>query len=375
MITNFSYITPVNHTMQNFFVNSDISRAHTISTDVYKSREFFEMAKEKIFAHSWQYAGNTDMLAITGACHPFTMLEKYLDEPLLLTKDANGMMHCLSNVCTHRGNLLVYENCTTSHLRCKYHGRLFDLDGKFRSMPEFKEVKDFPTAGDDLTKLPLFKWEKLLFTSLQPQFDAAFFFSDMMERISWLPLNEFLFRPDLSREYNINCNWALYCENYLEGFHIPFVHGALNTSIDFTDYSTELFYPFSSLKTGISKDGKNCFDVPASSPDHGRKVAAYYFWVFPNMMFNFYPWGLSINIVQPLAVDKTKVRFYLYVWKDHLRSGGAGGDLDKVEMEDEEIVQQVQKGIHSRFYKEGRYSVTREKGTHHFHELLAKFLQ
>jgi choline monooxygenase len=90
----------------------------------------------------------------------------------------------------------------------------------------------------------LFKWEKLLFTSLQPQFDATLFFTHMMERISWLPLNEFFFRPDLSKKYHINCNWALYCENYLEGFHIPFVHGALNTTIDFTDYATELFYPF-----------------------------------------------------------------------------------------------------------------------------------
>jgi choline monooxygenase len=53
---------------------------------------------------------------------------------------------------------------------------------------------------------------------------------------------------------------------------------------------------------------------------------------------------------------------------------GAGAGLDKVEAEDEEIVQKVQKGIRSRFYKHGRYSVTRERGTHHFHRLLADFL-
>ena len=91
-------------------------------------------------------------------------------------------------------------------------------------------------------------------------------------------------------------------------------------------------------------------------------------------MFNFYPWGLSVNLVQPLAVNKTKVSFLTYIWKEELRDAGAGGDLDKVEREDEEIVQQVQKGIHSRFYKQGRYSVTREKGTHHFHQLLAEFI-
>lgn len=196
-----------------------------------------------------------------------------------------------------------------------------------------------------------------------------------MERVAWLPLEEFVFRPDLSKEYNINCNWALYCENYLEGFHIPFVHAGLNSAIDFSDYSTELFFPFSSLQLGISKGGGDCFDLPSSSPDYGRQVAAYYFWVFPNMMFNFYPWGLSINVVQPITVSTTKVQFLQYVWKDELRTAGAGADLDKVEMEDEEIVQQVQKGIRSRFYQHGRYSVTREKGTHHFHQLLADFLK
>ena len=361
--------------MQHFSVDPDIAKAQTISTDVYTSPEFFALAKEKIFANCWQFVGDTDMLKEHGACRPFTLLEKYLDEPLLLTNDSNGQLHCMSNVCTHRGNLLVYEECTSANLRCKYHGRMFDLDGTFRSMPEFKEVKDFPSDKDHLSQLPLYTWEKFLFTGIHPQYEASMFFADMQKRIEWLPLHQFVYRPDLSKEYSISANWALYCENYLEGFHIPFVHGGLNAVLDFTDYDTELFYPFSNLQLGISKEGSHCFDLPESSPDYGRNVAAYYFWVFPNMMFNFYPWGLSINIIKPVAVDKTSVQFLSYVWKDELRDKGAGSDLDKVEMEDEEIVQQVQKGVRSRFYSSGRYSVSREKGTHHFHQLLAKFLQ
>jgi choline monooxygenase len=361
--------------MGKFFVDPDISRARTISTEVYTSPAFFDIAKEKIFACSWQWIADTDMVKQPGACYPFTLLENYLNEPLVLTRDERDNLHCLSNVCTHRGNLLVYEPCQQTNLRCRYHGRLFHLDGRFKSMPEFKEVKDFPSPDDDLTALPLFQWGKLLFTTPGKKYEAELFFRDMMQRMDWLPFSEFQHRPELSKDYFIDANWALYCENYLEGFHIPFVHSGLNAAIDFSDYSTELFYPFSSVQIGISKTGENCFDIPPSSPDHGRKVAAYYFWVFPNLMFNFYPWGLSINIVQPLAVDRTKVSFRIFVWKEALRSSGAGGELDKVEMEDEEIVQQVQKGIQSRFYKQGRYSVTREKGTHHFHELLAKFLQ
>jgi len=54
--------------------------------------------------------------------------------------------------------------------------------------------------------------------------------------------------------------------------------------------------------------------------------------------------------------------------------GSAGDALDRVEMEDEAIVQQVQRGVRSRFYRRGRYSPTRERGVHHFHRLVCDFL-
>jgi choline monooxygenase len=92
------------------------------------------------------------------------------------------------------------------------------------------------------------------------------------------------------------------------------------------------------------------------------------------MMFNFYPWGLSVNIVKPVTTQSTTVSFLTYMWREELYNRGAGSDLDKVEMEDEEVVQNVQKGIRSRFYQHGRYSVTREQGTHHFHRLIAEFI-
>jgi phenylpropionate dioxygenase-like ring-hydroxylating dioxygenase large terminal subunit len=361
--------------MPKFFVDPDIAKAQTIDTGVYTSAEVFTEMKEKIFSCSWQFIGDTDMVKEHGSCYPFILLENYLNEPLLLTSNEDGKLYCLSNVCTHRGNILMHEACKTSNLRCKYHGRLFHLDGRFKSMPEFKEVKDFPSPKDDLHQLSLFQWGKLLFTSLNEKFDPQDFLKDIIGRVGWMPLEEFQFQPELSRVYTIDANWALYCENYLEGFHIPFVHAGLNALIDYGDYETEIFFPFSSLQIGISKTGEDCFDLPSSSPDHGKNVAAYYFWVFPNTMFNFYPWGLSINVVDPVSVARTRVRFLSYVWRNELRSGGPGGDLDKVELEDEEIVQNVQKGIRSRFYKHGRYSVTRERGTHHFHRLLAEFLK
>jgi choline monooxygenase len=196
----------------------------------------------------------------------------------------------------------------------------------------------------------------------------------MIKRMDWFPVNQLRFRPDLAKDYYVDANWALYCENYLEGFHIPFVHAGLNQVLDFGEYTTEVFR-YSNLQTGVGKKGDICFDLPQTSPDHGKEIAAYYFWVFPNMMFNFYPWGLSINIVEPLGVGKCRVRFFTYVCDESKLETGAGSGLNTVELEDEEVVQNVQKGIRSRFYKHGRYSVKREQGTHHFHSLIAEFMK
>lgn len=359
--------------MHRFFVDPDIAKAKTLHTDFYSDPVLFEITKQKIFSPTWQFVTDTDQIKDAGSCYPFILLENYLDEPLLLTKDKDGGLHCLSNVCTHRGNILINEQCKASNIRCKYHGRIFQLDGSYHSMPEFKEVKKFPSADDDLTHIPLQQWSKLLFTSLQPIEPLNVFLKDIKQRLEWLPLDEFVFRPELSKEYHVNAHWALYCENYLEGFHIPFVHADLNVVIDYGNYTTEIFQ-FCNLQLGVAKDNEDCFDLPATSPDFGKNIAAYYFWVFPNMMFNFYPWGLSINIVQPQSIDTTKVSFFTYMWDESKYNFGAGSNLDKVEIEDEAIVQNVQKGIRSRYYKHGRYSVTREKGTHHFHRLICEFM-
>jgi choline monooxygenase len=91
-------------------------------------------------------------------------------------------------------------------------------------------------------------------------------------------------------------------------------------------------------------------------------------------MFNFYPWGISVNVVRPVSPSKIVVEFLTYVADESKIEGSAGADLHGVELEDEAVVESVQKGIRSRFYSHGRYSPTREQGTHHFHRLIAEFM-
>ena len=106
---------------------------------------------------------------------------------------------------------------------------------------------------------------------------------------------------------------------------------------------------------------------------------ALYYWVFPNFMLNFYPDNLQINIILPLSHDRT-----LTIFEWYFEQPGTGGGWesmqnsiafsDEVQQEDIVICETVQKGLQSRSYDIGRFSVQRENGVHHFHSLVYQYL-
>ena len=357
-----------------YTVHPDIAVASTIDAAFYRDQEAFAFARERIFARCWQWIGDLADVASPASLSPRTLLPGMLDEPLLLARDAAGTLRCLSNVCTHRGNILVHEASTgASDIRCGYHSRRFDLSGRMTFMPEFALAKNFPSPSDDLAKLPFVEWRNHGFTAIDPIAPLDAFLGDIAARVAPLPVERFYFDPASSRDYVVHAHWALYVENYLEGFHIPFVHPGLNHAVDYGSYADELFR-YSSVQVAIAKDDEAAFDPEAIDSGGLQRVAACYGWIFPNLMLNFYPWGLSINRVVPEAIDRTRVEFRAYVGDEAKRGRGAGSALHDVELEDEAVVQAVQRGVRSRFYRAGRYSPTRERGTHHFHRLLCELM-
>ncbi len=356
-------------------VKKDIRQSATLPASFYSDLSIWEQLKEKVFAASWQMIGDRNVLfGGQETLSPVNLLEKYLDEPLLLTRDEKGGLRCLSNVCTHRGFLLAQHPAKDRKIICGYHGRRFNLAGQMEHMPEFKEAEDFPRPCDHLHQLPLHQWKQFLFTSLGPAFDFSEITEELDRRIGFLDLENFRYAPEYSAEYMVHAHWALYCDNYLEGFHIPFVHHELNKMLDYGSYDTEIF-PHMNLQIGYASTDGEHFQLPEGHPDYGKKITAYYYWIFPNLMLNFYPWGLSINIVRPLSPSLSRVSFitHLYDEEKYLEMDAAAL-TDKVEREDEFVVEGVQRGLRSRVYQTGRFSPRREKGVHHFHGLLQEWL-
>lgn len=357
-------------TSRAYAILEDITEARTLPAAYYRDTEALSALKESVFSRTWQWVGYEQQCPEPGCLHPLTLLPGWLDEPLLLSRDASGVLHLLSNVCTHRGNILVAEPCRAREITCGYHGRRFALDGRLLAMPLFQEAKNFPGASDHLPELPLERLGPLLFTTLGSEKSFTEVFSPLLERIAWLDLQALRPRPDLSALYRVKAHWALYVENYLEGFHIPFVHKGLHAALDFRDYRVDIL-PGMVLQTApATREGEGFSQLEARH--EGKPLAALYFWIWPNLMLNFYPWGLSLNLVIPQSTELTLVAYHTFVSDESRLGKGAGADLHRVEMEDQAVVQQVQRGIQSRLYSQGRYSPRMETGTHYFHRLLAE---
>lgn len=355
-----------------FVVHPDVRHAATPPGWVYSDPHVFARQRDAVFAPSWQLVADAQQLERAGSVLPCTFLDGALPEPIALARDEAGSLHAFSNVCTHRANLVIEAPGVVPVLRCRYHGRRFSHDGRFRSMPEFEQAEGFPTAADDLPKVTLGRWSRFLFAALDPGIAFETWAEPLERRIGGMTIDDATFDPARSRDYELGANWALYVDNYLEGFHIPYVHASLNDVIDYGSYATEPL-PWGVLQTAYARGDESAFDpLPGAAPE--PRTAAYYLWLWPNTMFNVYPWGFSVNVVKPLAVDRTRVAFLTWVTDPAHLDSGAGSGLHRVELEDEAVVESVMRGTASRLYRQGRYSPTREAGIHRFHQLLAEAL-
>lgn len=346
----------------------DPTRAALPPAEFYRSPAVHARVIERAFARAWHWAGE-EALPPPGHARPFVLAPGVLDEPLFFSSAPDGSrVACLSNACTHRGALLVRASCKNASLRCAYHGRRFAHDGKLVAAPHFDGARDFPAPADDLAAARWSALGPLLFASTHPACDFESWLGSLRTRSAGLPLERAELDRARSRDYEFDAHWALYVDNYLEGLHVPYVHPGLNQAIEFDTYRTEL-EPWGALQIARASDPRDALEFP-----NERDIGGLYYWLFPNTMLNLYAWGLSLNVVLPLGVARTRVLFRSYVWDRARLERGAGAGLEQVEQEDEDVVTSVQKGLRSRLYQRGRYAPAHELGVHHFHRLLARCL-
>ncbi len=352
---------------ETFRFEPDVAEASTLPASWYRDPEIFARERDRVFRRTWQLVGRAERVAQPGDY--FTT--EVAGEPLVLVRADDGKIRALSNVCRHRAGPVARGAGSRRVLRCGYHGWTYTLDGRLQSTPEWEGVRGFDPGAQSLPSARVEAWGPFLFVCLDaaaPPLSTAL--GAVGAETAHLPLARM--RPVKTADYEIACNWKVYVDNYVEGYHIPIVHPELFRMLDYGAYAVETAAGHSRQHAPIRTNG-----TERTGAGGGE---AFYYWVFPNLMLNLYPDNLQTNLVVPLSPERTLTRFEWHLLEPE-RPGAAAefarsvALAEQVQREDIAVCEAVQKGLGSRTYDRGRYSVRRENGVHHFHGLLAAALK
>lgn len=353
-------------------IDPDLSRAHTLPAAAYRDAAILALERERLFARTWQVVGRAEQVDAPGRYFTCCLA----GEELLVVRGDDGRLRALSNVCRHRAGPVASGDGQRRVLQCRYHGWTYALDGSLLGTPEFDGVACFERGAFGLPTFAVDTWGGFVFVNLDLQAaPLAEVLGTIPTETQALPLERLrLFRR---HDYTVACNWKVYVDNYLEGYHIPIVHPGLFKQLDYQAYRVETARWHSKQHAPLRRSVEDSLYLRHLEP--GQEPVALYYWLFPNLMLNIYPDNVQINLILPLDVERTLTRFEWYLLDPH-RPGVAEefaasfAFSDEVQQEDIAICEAVQRGLHSRRYHAGRYSVTRENGVHHFHRLVTELL-
>ena len=357
-----------------FPFNPNIEQAATIPARLYTDPVYLALERERIFARTWQLVGRTADVAQSGEF--FTA--DVGDNAIVVLRDGDRLRG-FYNVCLHRAGPVATGCGRRNTLQCRYHGWTYGLDGRLLRAPEMEGVQNFQPDDMHLIPIAVATWGPLVFANLDGKAPPlAEVLEDIPARVASFRCEQM--RYVMRKEWEIACNWKVYVDNYLEGYHLPVVHPGLHKELDYDNYSVEPRRYFSIQHAPLRAVHAGNASERRYDPAKTEEGAALYVWLFPNVMLNVYLGQMQTNVVIPLSNDRCRV---VFEWYAENPPDDAGNDArwtallqfsDEIQDEDITICETVQRNLRSRIYDRGRYSAKRETGVHHFHSLLHEFL-
>jgi len=323
----------------------------TSPASVYRDPERFAVERQRVFGRSWLFMGHESELLREGDVVAATIA----DYPLIVVRSKSGLS-AFHNVCRHRAGPLFDEergNCGSA-LTCRYHGWVYTLDGRLKNARDFGAVAGFDPRSFSLVPLKVESWRGFVFVNADMEAaPLAQALAPLDRRVGARRLDT-LVHAD-RRAHDIACNWKIYVENYLEGYHIPIVHPTLNAEVDAAKYE-------------ITLEGDVCFH---HAPLRDRQSAAAIYdglWAFlqPHLGVNVYGHGLMIERMVPVGLSSTRLIYDFYLTRevadDPVERHRVIAMSGIVTAEDKWICERVQANIDAGVYDIGVLSPRHEQG-------------
>lgn len=315
----------------------------TLPARFYRDPDIAAREREAVFGSSWQLVTHLDRLREPGQALATTLA----GWPLLLVRGDDGVLRAFHNACRHRAGPLLWDGEATrcQTLRCRYHGWQYGLDGRLLRTPDFGG----DAGADGLFPVTVDTWRSLVFVHIgEPAAPLASALAPFAEAAVAAPFEAFQF--DRIVTHDLDCDWKTYVENYLEGYHIPYMHPRLAREVEVKQYAVTV------------GEGFVTHDVPAKG-DEGV-YQGFWAWLWPNVAFNVYKQGMNLERILPMGPGRTRIE-YTFLFR-------ADADADERERtcamsalvtgEDKKIVEAVQRNLDAGVYQTGRLSPKHEAG-------------
>jgi phenylpropionate dioxygenase-like ring-hydroxylating dioxygenase large terminal subunit len=336
----------------------------TLPWSWYADPEVLRREGERIFARAWQYAGHTGQLTEEGSY--FVAVAGQI--PVVVTRARDGVLRAFLNVCRHRGHVVASGAGTRESLQCPYHAWTYGLDGALRAAPRSDREPGFDLDSLALQAVAVETWGPFVFVN--PDADAAPLaeaLGDVPQRLAEIidvGTLQFRFRT----EYELDANWKIACENFLECYHCAVAHPGFTAAVDVSpdSYRLEAQGLVSSQVGPLRQNGDSFLaggEVPRSQ----------FHFLWPNFGINVFPGqpNLSCGPIVPLGPERTRrLLDYFFApnadqaWIDELIAFD-----DQIGREDTALVEGVQRGVRSGILSEGRLLTESEQLVAHFQRL------
>ena len=249
--------------------------------------DFYAAEKEAVFRRSWLYMGRVENVARAG--NYFVKELEFLGVSIIVVKGLDGKIRAFHNVCSHRGNKLVWDEHPARESKgmcrqfaCKYHGWRFDLEGNINYVHNAPEFFDLTVEDLKLPEIHCDVWAGFIFVNLleTPRQTLREFLTPMVERLESYPFDQMT--AAYVCEGRVESNWKVFIDAYQELYHVPYVHSKMNnpnvqaTGTDKVPFMVPMFLASGKHRMYSSGGPKANSNVRSSRPLDGLFRSSFY---------------------------------------------------------------------------------------------------